>query len=91
MSQSPIESLANQIATPDRGKRPPSIRPLLDTGDVAAICRVHRRQIARWRDRGSMPQPIKLGKSVRWRAQDIEDWLTSGCPDMKSKKGMGRP
>jgi excisionase family DNA binding protein len=26
------------------------------------------------------PQGIRLGRSVRWRADELRDWVTAGCP-----------
>lgn len=30
--------------------------------------------------KGLMPQPIKIGGNVRFRRQEILDWIAAGCP-----------
>ncbi len=56
---------------------------LLKTLEVAALCGVAPRTVARWRDMGFMPLPLKLCKTVRWRESDISEWVTTGCPDCR--------
>jgi predicted DNA-binding transcriptional regulator AlpA len=29
---------------------------------------------------GKLPEPIRVGRSVRWRMSDIREWIDSGCP-----------
>src|SRR5690348_10115736 len=35
-----------------------------------------------WRDAstGLLPRPIRVGRSARWRRDEILDWISSGCP-----------
>ena len=40
------------------------------------------RTIWRLRSSGKLPKPVMVGASVRWRAKDIEEWLSLDCPDM---------
>jgi excisionase family DNA binding protein len=30
---------------------------------------------------GRLPLPIRLGRSVRWPADEIRAWLAAGCPE----------
>ena len=50
---------------------------LLDVKDVARLLKLSRRQVWRLRSAGEIPQPIKIGNSVRWNRTDIERWLDS--------------
>ena len=57
---------------------------LLKLRQVSAIVGASRATIDRWRDDGSFPPPVVLrarkdGRptSIRWRVQDVEDWLAS--------------
>ena len=43
--------------------------------DLAAALKLGRRTIWRMVSTGSIPQPIRLGRSVRWRRATIEAWL----------------
>jgi len=29
---------------------------------------------------GRLPMPVKIGRSVRWRRDEIEAWVHAGCP-----------
>ncbi|MCC6145420.1 MAG: helix-turn-helix domain-containing protein [Candidatus Hydrogenedentes bacterium] len=53
---------------------------LMTVGEVAELLRVSTRMIHRLRDSGRMPQPIKLGGSVRWRRAELLEWIEDGCP-----------
>jgi predicted DNA-binding transcriptional regulator AlpA len=39
-------------------------------------------QAAVWRGvlMGRLPQPLRIGRSVRWRKREIEAWIEHGCP-----------
>lgn len=40
---------------------------------------VSRRAVIRWRDNGTLPPALKVGRLIRWRRSDIEKWIESGC------------
>jgi conjugative relaxase-like TrwC/TraI family protein len=29
---------------------------------------------------GVVPEPVRLGRTVRWRLEDIHSWIAAGCP-----------
>jgi predicted DNA-binding transcriptional regulator AlpA len=29
---------------------------------------------------GSIPKPVKIAGAVRWRLDELRDWLAAGCP-----------
>lgn len=33
---------------------------------------------------GEMPRPIRKGRKVLWRLDEIRRWVEAGCPDRKS-------
>ena len=53
---------------------------LLMVGDLAHRRRISIRQTWKLKAEGSLPKPIRLGRSVRWRASDIAEWVAAGCP-----------
>lgn len=55
---------------------------LLDVNDVAEMLGVSSRQVYRLADGGLMPKPIKLGGSVRWDRNVIDEWVAAGCPSV---------
>ena len=53
---------------------------LLTIRDVAAEFGVSPMTIRRWWYAGSMPKPIKIRGSVRWRSDEVAHWLTELPP-----------
>lgn len=53
---------------------------LLTVRDVAARLRISPRQVWKLLASGRMPSPVRLSRSVRWRADDISHWVHLGCP-----------
>lgn len=49
---------------------------LLDAGEVAAVLGLTgKRAVYNRRHRGTLPPAIKVGSSVRWRADTLDAWL----------------
>ena len=53
---------------------------LLTAKDVAGILSVSLRHLWRLDAEHRLPKPVRMGKCVRWLADDIEQWLRIGCP-----------
>ncbi len=53
---------------------------MMSVADIAYRLNCSARTVWRLRDRGLMPQPIKLGKLIRWKAETIERWIAEDCP-----------
>jgi predicted site-specific integrase-resolvase len=51
--------------------------PLITESEAAAILRVSLTSLRRWRREGRGPVYRKLGKSVRYRPQDLADFVGS--------------
>lgn len=58
---------------------------LLTAGELAKKLNIHVNQVMRgWRT-GTIPQPLRIARSVRWRVADIAEWQDAGTPkDWKS-------
>jgi predicted DNA-binding transcriptional regulator AlpA len=54
---------------------------LLSADDLAIELSVSARTISRLASAGKLPKPVRLGRSVRWRQEEIIFWLASGCAD----------
>ena len=52
---------------------------MMTDADLARAVRVSRRQVWNLLSRGLLPEPVRLGRSVRWRRSDIEKWIAGGC------------
>ena len=62
---------------------------LATTRRVAETMDVAPETIRRLTDRGVMPNPVRLGRAVRYRIDEIEQWIADGCPDL-SKREAGQ-
>lgn len=60
---------------------------LLDVGQVASLLRCSQRHVYRLADAGRMPRPLKLGSLVRWRRDELLQWISDGCPRVRVTKG----
>ena len=52
---------------------------LLTVKDVAARLRISPRQVWKLLASGRIPEPVRISKSVRFRATDIDEWVRLGC------------
>lgn len=61
-----------------------SITPiLLTTQEAAALCRVSPNHWARLVQAKKAPQPIRMGRSVRFPREVLIRWIKEGCPVWK--------
>jgi excisionase family DNA binding protein len=78
------------VSTVDAAALTASVREaaaLLDVRAVAGLLTCSPRHVYRLSDAGRMPAPIKLGGLVRWRADEIRDWINGGCKPVRQAKG----
>ena len=54
---------------------------LLTAKDAAQLCRLSKRSWLRFNASEKVPEPLRIGGSLRWRLSDIEQWQSMGCPD----------
>lgn len=57
---------------------------LINAGELAEILNISERTIWRLIASGKLIQPIRIGKSVRWRLDEVNQWIESGCPENES-------
>jgi len=48
---------------------------------VKMVTGLSERTLWRLNDSGKLPTAVRIGHSVRWRREDIEEWIRQGCPD----------
>ncbi len=74
----------------DATHEPPPM--LLDRPALACTLGVSLRSIDKLRARGGLPGPLRLGRSVRWRRDEIAAWLAAGAPprDVWEEKGTSK-
>ena len=74
-----LESSQNAIYGKDE---PPADNNLLvSMKQIASLLQISTRKIENLRRLGQMPQPIRIGKAVRWNRAELTDWVDAGCPD----------
>jgi len=49
---------------------------------LAVMLQVSRRTLWRLRSTGKIPKPMRVGGIVRWKLDDILEWMAAGCPKM---------
>ena len=54
---------------------------------LAKMLSVSVRQVWRLNAAGKLPQPMRLGGSVRWNRDEVLRWFEAGCPDRQSWQG----
>ena len=51
---------------------------LLTQKDVEEIVRLSKTSLYRYMRAGQFPEPLRIGpKAVRWRADEVQDWIES--------------
>lgn len=58
--------------------------------DVAESLRVSARQVWKLLSGGRLPGPVRLGRSVRWRAADVALFVQLGCDMVKFEAATGK-
>ncbi len=65
------------------GKVPEDTGILIDTRTFARLLNVSPRHVRRLSDEKAVPDPIRLGKAIRWRLAEILEWIEADCPPQK--------
>ncbi|WP_165064028.1 helix-turn-helix transcriptional regulator [Paludisphaera rhizosphaerae] len=58
-------------------------RLLIDAEEFARWLDVSERTLWRLLSAGKVPKPMRVGRSTRWRAEEIRGWIDRGCPAEK--------
>ncbi|MFO0941532.1 MAG: helix-turn-helix domain-containing protein [Pirellulales bacterium] len=66
-------------------KAEPQLPSLLTIQELAAVLKISQRSIWRLVSNGQLVKPIRIGGSVRWRVQDVKEWVDNGCDAEKQK------
>jgi hypothetical protein len=64
--------------------------PLITEGEAATILRVSLTSLRRWRRQGSGPVYRKLGRTVRYRPNDLSEFVASAGRISTSGTGSAR-
>lgn len=55
-------------------------KTLLNADEVAAMLGISERTLWRLLSAGKVPEPVRFGRSTRWRLADVKEWIEDGCP-----------
>ena len=82
-------SLAHRLATVrTETKASESERLALAATEVAELLGISARHVWKLHASGQLPQPVRLGRSVRWNRVELVRWLEAGCPARDKWQGM---
>ena len=51
-----------------------------DARDAAKLCGIGRTSWLSLAASGKTPAPVRLGRRVLWRRDELKDWIAAGCP-----------
>lgn len=53
---------------------------LLTASQAAALCGKATRTWRAWDSAGLVPKPVRIGRSILWRDDELRAWIKAGCP-----------
>jgi excisionase family DNA binding protein len=59
---------------------------LLSIKDLCDLVGISRRTVHRMRRAGELPEPVPMLRRVRWRAEDIDDWINGRAPQPTAQR-----
>lgn len=62
-------------------KPAPRVEPLaVAAKQAASMCGVSTAMWWKMKNSGRCPAPVKLGRRLLWRVEDLRQWVADGCP-----------
>ncbi len=68
------------MISPNEGQMARSPYRLIRIEELADLLSLSKRTVSRMMSSGRMPAPVRLGGSLRWQIDDVEQWIAKGCP-----------
>lgn len=80
-----IENIRNRFSALNIDRASASVEAhesplLISAGDAASMCGRSERTWRAWDSAGWIPQPVRIGRSTMWRRDELQEWITAGCP-----------
>jgi predicted DNA-binding transcriptional regulator AlpA len=63
---------------------------MLSVKDLAKRWGCSERHVRRMADAGRCPRPIRFGSLLKWPVAFIEQWESTGCPNLRNASKGGR-
>ena len=54
---------------------------LLNARQAAALLGISMASLYRYANEAKLPAPVRVGRSVRWREDELRQWIAAGCPE----------
>jgi len=74
------EPSPSELGNVDGDQLDASDRLLVNANEVARLLSISSRTLWKLASAGRVPEPVRLGRSVRWRAGELQAWVDAGCP-----------
>lgn len=55
---------------------------LVSAQKLASMLQISRRTLSRLVSAGKILQPVRVGRAVRWRLEEVKRWIGRGCPSL---------
>lgn len=52
---------------------------LISASTFAKMLEISKRTLQRLQSKGELPSPVRLGGSIRWRLDIVNEWIENGC------------
>jgi len=53
---------------------------LVDAAQAARLCGISEPMLRKLHRSGRCPEPVRVGRCLRWRVADLRTWADAGCP-----------
>lgn len=63
---------------------------LIPDTQLARLLSISRSMVHKLRSTGRLPEPVRLGRCLRWRSAQIREWIAAGCPNPQTWEGRDR-
>lgn len=61
---------------------------LVDAKTAAKLLSIGKTKLYQLHAAGRVPMPIRLGRAVRWNADELRAWTAAGCPSRERWQAM---
>lgn len=78
------------VSQPGELSSEPADQILATASDIARMMRISTRSLWRLRSGGQMPEPLRIGGAIRWRLDEIKQWIAAGCPVPQAPSELGK-
>lgn len=71
-------------------QNPDSPETLITAQQLAKRLSISVRSVWRRDAAGELPAPVRIGGAVRWRSEEVNQWIKAGCPSREVWERMNK-